>query len=364
VPHAPACLVLADRVFTADPEHPWAEAVVLAEGRVRFAGSRGAAVELAGRAAEVIDATGGTVVPGFVDAHAHIIETGESLTRAQLRDAYDLTTILDRLVAWSVANPEAERVLGIGWMFSSLPGGQPHRSHLDIAFAKLPVYLDASDLHSTWVNTAALHELGITDDTPDPIGGRIVRDATGRATGLLLETASFALVPPVIGRVDDVARDRHLAAAIRAYNESGVTAAVDMALENDAFAAMKRAATAGEMTLKIAAHWMIHRSGSTADELAQVHRAAERFHETRADAFLRVVGVKLMVDGTIDGCTATMRGPYADGSMADPIWDDESLRRVVNEADRLGMQIAIHAIGDAAVHSARNTRQAPQDRTP
>jgi predicted amidohydrolase YtcJ len=342
-------LIVADRIFTADPAAPWAEAVVVDDGLITFVGGRREATALAG-AAERIE-TPGVALPGFVDAHAHVLMTGDSLLRAQLRDAPDLATIRERLVDWRSRNPDAPRVLGLGWLFSSLPDGQPHRSQLDDLFPDIPVYLSASDLHSTWANTAALDELGITDDTPDPVGGRFVRDAAGHATGLLLEMASFQYVMPLLLRADEATHDRRLAAAIGAYHECGVTAAVDMAFDDDALAAVQRAERAGTLTAKVGAHWIIHRSGDADAELAQVHLAAEHCAATRG-ARGSVVGVKLIVDGTIDGCTAATINPYADGTTAEPIWDDASLRRIVTEADRLGMQIALHAIGDAAVRSA------------
>ena len=104
---------------------------------------------------------------------------------------------------WRERNPTATRVLGLGWMFSAVPDGTPTRQMLDAIVADVPVYLSASDLHSVWINSAGLDELGIDDDDPDPIGGRIVRDEDGSATGLLLETAAIELAWPVTNRATD-----------------------------------------------------------------------------------------------------------------------------------------------------------------
>lgn len=344
-------LLITGRVFTADRDRPWAEAVGIEDDRIVFVGSSHDAPFAAGRGVTHLDAGEGVVLPGFVDAHSHLLPTGASLLKAQLQSARDVGEIGARLRAWAAANPDAPRVLGAGWTYSALPDGRPTAAMLDRFVAERPVYLEANDLHSSWVNSAALAELGITSDTVDPVGGRIVRDAAGQATGHLLENASMELVWPLLGRVDDATRDRHLATVIDAYLESGVTTAVDMALGEHDRAVIARAEASGRLPLRVVAHWLVRRTGDPATELEQVEHAARVAARHRSDRF-RVVGIKLIIDGTIDGCTAAMIDPYADGAVADPIWDDGSLRPVVHRAHELGLQIAIHAIGDRAVRSA------------
>ena len=344
-------VLLGGRVFTSDPDQPWVEAVVVDGDSIAYAGMADEARRIAGTDAEVIDIAGGVVLPGFVDGHAHLLMTGAAILKAQLRTASTLEEIQQRLIDWVAENPDAPRVLGISWLFDALPG-LPTKEMLDAVISDRPVYLDANDLHSTWVNSAALAELGITTDTADPIGGRIVRDpSTGQATGHLLETATVELVWPLLANVDDATRDAHLAAALRAYNEAGVTSAVDMAVNGDMLAAMQRAETNGTLTVRIVGHWIIHRSSDPDEELAQVEMAA-RMKSLQQSDLLRVVGIKIIVDGTIDGCTAALIRPYADGANADPIWDSVSLKRVVSSADAAGLQVALHAIGDQAVRIA------------
>lgn len=339
-------------MFTSDPDRPWVDALVVDGDRIAHVGDADTARAVAGADATVIDLAGGVAMPGFVDGHAHLLMTGASLLKAQLRFCTNLDEIRERLLDWRSANPDAPRVLGIAWQYSALPGGRPHRDMLDDLFPDVPVYLDAFDLHSAWVNTAALRELGITADTPDPIGGEIVRDpATGEATGHLQETACMNYVWPLLSRVGDAGRDAHLAATMRAYNETGVTTSVEMALEESALAAMQRAEAAGTLTVRVVAHCIIHRHDDPDEELAQVRRAAELAAAPSSD-LLRVVGIKLIGDGTIDGCTAALTEPYTTGVNAEPIWGEESMRRVVLEADALGLQIAIHAIGDRTIRIA------------
>ncbi|MFN6120329.1 MAG: amidohydrolase family protein, partial [Actinomycetes bacterium] len=184
-------LYLGGRVFTADPARPWAEALLVDDGRISTVGSvaecRAAA---AAEAPEEIDVSGCVVLPGFVDGHSHLLMTGAALAKAQLRTATTLHEIRRRLVEWAEANPDSPYGLATGFLFEAVPGNEPHREMLDDLFPDRPVFVESFDLHCGWVNSAALELLEITDRTPDPVGGEIRRDpATGRATGYLLETA-------------------------------------------------------------------------------------------------------------------------------------------------------------------------------
>ncbi|HRB04769.1 MAG TPA: amidohydrolase family protein, partial [Ilumatobacteraceae bacterium] len=122
-------LLVHGTVFTSDPEQPWAQAVVARGGVIEFVGSLAEARALAGDS-EAIDAGEGLVLPGFVDAHAHLLGTGASLRRAQLRSAGTLGEVADTLQQWLAANPYAPRVLGIGWLFTAIPDGLPTRQML------------------------------------------------------------------------------------------------------------------------------------------------------------------------------------------------------------------------------------------
>ncbi|WP_221585963.1 amidohydrolase [Microbacterium sp. G2-8] len=328
------------RVFTAaDPA--WAEAFVVDGESIVFVGDADGAPDVD----EVVDLAGRVVLPGFVDAHAHIVKTGDALGQVGLTDARSLEEIQRRLRA---ARAQAGGVVrGRGWLFDSVPGGAPTAAMLDEAVRDVPVFLDANDYHSCWVNSAALETLGITRDTPDPIGGRIGRHDDGTPDGLLYETAAQQYAwAHLDAQATDAQRDAATDRIVEAYLASGVTGAVDMSCDELDLAAFGRAASRDAMPLRIDAHWFIANTGDDERNLAQVARAVELARSETPG--VRILGIKLVLDGTIDACTAAMRAPYADGSNEGPIWPAERLLPVVAQADAAGLQIAMHAIGDAA----------------
>ncbi|GAA3937299.1 amidohydrolase [Microbacterium soli] len=337
------------RIFTAD-RRPWATAMVVQGDRIQYVGDDRTARRIAGPDAAETALQGALMLPGFVDAHAHVVHTGRAVQQVDLWSASDLPQLLETIAHGAAADPDAPRVRAQGWQQSAT--GAPHRRMLDEIVPDRPVYVQAHDLHSIWLNTAALAEIGIDDDTVAPAGGCIHKDADGHITGLIDETAMQQLVWPALDAFstdDDV--DRFTEAALRGYRETGVTAATDMAMDESELAAMQRAHEQGALTARITAHWLVHPTGSTEQDLAQVRRAAELAADVHDDR-LRVVGIKIVSDGTVDGCTAALRRPYADGSLADPVWSPEALAPVVIAADAAGLQIAIHAIGDTAITNA------------
>ncbi|MDQ4215218.1 amidohydrolase [Microbacterium capsulatum] len=339
------------RIFTAD-RRPWAEALVVEGDRIAYVGDDATAERVAGSDARIHDLDGATVLPGFVDGHAHIVGTGEAAEQVDLWGAGSLEEIQRRIAAWAEEHPDAPRIHATGWKHGDLPGGTAHRAMLDAVVAERPVYAQTYDFHSIWLNTAALAEVGIDDATASPPGGTVHRDADRHATGYVDETAMHRLVWPVLDGFTTAAdRDAALRAVLAGYAETGVTGSTDMALGPDDYETMRRADAAGTLTTRIAGFWRVTPTGDEAENLAQVAHAAA-LAAAQATPFLRVTGIKVIVDGTVDGCTATLGRPYADGSNADPVWSLAELAPVVAAADAAGLQVAMHAIGDEAVRIA------------
>ena len=339
------------RIFTAS-SRPWAEALVVVGDRIAYVGDCETAARVAGPDALVHDLDAATVLPGFVDGHAHVIGTGEAAAQVDLWGANSLEEIQRRIDTWAQGHPDEPRIHATGWKHGDIPGGVPNRGMLDPVVSDRPVYAQAYDFHSIWLNTAALAEVGIDEATVAPPGGQVHRDEHGAATGLVDETAMHRLVWPVLERFSsDGDRDEALRTVLAAYAESGIAGSTDMALGEEDYAAMRRADAAGVLTTRIAAFWRIEPTGDDEANLAQVGRAAE-LAAREATPFLRVTGIKVMVDGTVDGCTAALGRPYANGTNADPVWSLAELAPVVTAADQAGLQVAMHAIGDEAIRIA------------
>ena len=370
MPQHPLTHFRAGRVFTADPALPWVESLLVADGRIVFAGSTADAEARPG-IERTVDLEGRVVLPGMIEAHSHLVNLGRSLDQVDLLSAEDLTEIQRRISAAASARPDASRVLGRSWLLSPLGGAQPHREMLDAAVADRPVYLVSNDLHSGWVNSAALRELGIDRDTPDPEGGTIVRDANGDATGLLLETAALVLMRGGIEALeDDSVRDRAVRSALASYRSAGITAVADLGLRAAELAALERAWERDELEIPVAGYLRVETSNDPAAVAAQVERAIatrdrlrERARmrpesEREPETMLAIRGIKVWIDGVIDSGTAAMVEPFSDGGHPDALWRRDLLVSAVAAADRAGMQVAMHAIGDAGVTLALDAVEA------
>ena len=341
------------KIFTADPARPLSPCMAVHDGRFLVVGCEEevtAKATAAGDTVQHADLGGALVIPGVIDGHFHLTHTGGSLQRVDLVHAKSLTEIQDAVRAHAAAHPRRHWVLGKSWLFDAVPG-EPNASMLDEAVRHRPVLLDANDFHSTWVNSVALEALGITDHTPDPAGGRIARDASGRATGFLEETAAELAWDHLERMSSESEHRRELDDAVAALNAAGVTTVIDMGMGAVPLETISHAEERGDLDVRVVAHWLMSRQGPTAEHLSQVAHAAELRRRHSSDR-LRVTGVKFVVDGVIDGCTAHVTAPYTNGAMPDPIWDYEALEPVVAAADQAGLQVALHAIGDAAVRNA------------
>lgn len=338
-------------VFTGTVDAPLAEAFAVEGDKFTAVGTLEEVREAATGPVRDVDLDGHFVSPGIIDSHTHLMSLGTALGKAQLRDCRTPEEILERLLAWRRDNPDAPRVLGTGWLFDSVGDAGPTAAMLDEIIPDIPVYLDANDLHSNWLNSAALREAGITHDTPDPVGGEIERDADGNATGLLYETAGRKYAWDFldsIATLDDTVSALRL--AFSAYLEAGVTGATDMALTTPEVTALRTIIERDrKLPFPITGHVLMIAESDPRDNLNQVDRVITLRDELEASGesgWFRISGVKFIMDGVIDAKTASMCCPYADGTNADPIWSYEAMTPVAAAADAAGLQLAMHAIGD------------------
>ncbi|KAI1088978.1 amidohydrolase 3 [Rostrohypoxylon terebratum] len=293
------------------------------------------------------------VLPGFIDGHMHLLMLGQSLQKAGLEACEDLQDIRKTIREFAAAHPSVTRIMCKGWMHS-MTDGQALASMIDDLDPR-PIFIDSKDLHSTWCNTAALDEMEV-QDMPDPEGGKIHRDESGKASGLLSEAAAVTIVWPHIAKIAPM--EEKLAAlrgAVEAYNSAGYTGLVEMAMDENAWEALQILRQTQTLPIRIAVHWLITPRKTEAENLAQVDRAIElnrQFNEGN-NPDCRVVGIKVIGDGIIDGCTAGLSEPYTSNGMScDPIWSLAELGPIVKKADAAGLQCALHAIGDKTIRVA------------
>ncbi|PVI00450.1 amidohydrolase family protein [Periconia macrospinosa] len=341
----------------AAPQPASNQCMVVKDGKIAYIGPTDAKELESYNDVHKQDLKGHYVLPSFIDAHMHFLMLGQSLAKVELDGCESLQEIRTRISQYAKENPGKERILCKGWM-QSMTDGQAKAKDIDDLDPR-PIYIDSKDLHSTWCNSAALQELGVNELKEDPVGGIIERDSEGRASGLLSEACVLLFVWPYLANVLSTEEKMGaLRAAIAAYHKVGTTACVDMAMDENAWEAILalREASNGKVPMRIGAHWCIVPGDGKEDRLKQVNRAIElsRQYNSSNSPDLRILGIKIISDGVIDACTAALKKPYTTVASPDPIWTPEMLDPVVKRAIEGGLQCAIHAIGDQAVHNAIN----------
>src|SRR6478672_8826726 len=227
---------------------PGATCVAIDGGRIVAVGGD----EAARGAREIVDARGGLVLPGFDDAHIHLLSGAREANGALLYPLETVAEIQDRIRAHAAAHPEHPWVLGRGWLYAAFPGEMPTAALLDECVPDRPAWMSGFDGHTSWANTAAMRLAGITRESPDPPAGVIVRDAAGNATGAFKEEAQSLIdrIVPQPSEADDRVSIRRALAGLHA---SGITAAQDAWLEPAELAAWQRVHAGGELDLRFRA---------------------------------------------------------------------------------------------------------------
>ncbi len=338
-------IVTNGRVYTGSGSK-FAEAVAIRGNKILRVGTNRGIKRLRRAQTTVVDAHGGSVLPGFNDAHVHLMSGGLALSNVNLLDATTLEDIQSAVKAFAASHPERPWVRGRGWYYDPFPGGLPTRQQLDAAVPDRPAYLVAYDGHTGWANTRALEAAGITRRTPSPAHGVIVKDPrTGEPTGVLKEAAQ-SLMQKVLPQPTRADRLTALRAAIRDAQRLGITSVQNAGGSPDDLALFDELRAAGELQVRVYAALSITPETADADRQA-IEAAREQY---RDDPLLKSGAVKLMADGVIESHTAAMLAPYANKATTGSLnFSPEALTSLVDALDKDGWQILIHAIGDGAV---------------
>ncbi len=340
-PEDAADLILRQGVFyPVEPAAPVEGSLAVRGGRIVYLGPDAGAAALAGPGTEVIELGGRAVTPGLIDAHSHLAGLGAALEQVDLVGTGSYAEVIGRIAAAAAALPAGSWVLGRGWDQNDWPEPAfPHHRELSAAVPGHPVWVTRIDGHAALINARAIAALGIDAGTPDPSGGRFLRDEAGEPSGVLIDHAMGAvrgLIPPPSAA--DV--ERRLAAAARHCLERGLTTVTDMGVGEPEIAAYQALAAAGRLPLRAGLFL-----GDDTDLLAGWFARGPA-----ADPAGRwtLRGVKLYADGALGSRGAALVEPYSDdpGNLGLLTASGDHLRDVAGRALAAGFQVAIHAIGD------------------
>ncbi|KAF4340152.1 amidohydrolase ytcJ [Fusarium beomiforme] len=335
-----------------DSQH---ECMIVQGSKIAYIGSENdkTVTDAKSQGAQVLDLNDRVVLPGFIDSHVHLLFFGLSQQKLDLGGCKSLDEIRGRIKTFAAKNPDLPRILCRGWLQSST-NNVALASDIDDLDPR-PIYIDSNDLHSAWCNSAALKELPI-DEIKEKWPEHITCDENGNPTGLLAEWAVTACIWPFL--MQSLTEDDRVAAledAVQAYSAEGYTGVIDMAMDAVAWQALQKLREKGGLNLHIAAHWFLPYEADEKlldEKIQEAIDMHNKFHPSKSPEFC-IVGIKLMCDGVVDGCTAALSYPYGESTdLIQPLWPGDAMNRVLSQVTKAGMQCAIHAIGDVAVTQA------------
>ncbi len=289
---------------------------------------------------------GKTLLPGLIDAHGHIIELGFAENQLGLRATNNLHEAQQAIAAYAVKYPQHQWLLGGEWNQEIWKLGRfPTAHEIDSVVADRPVWLRRVDGHAGWANTKALLAAGITRTTPDPVGGKIERDANGDATGILVDEA-MSLIDRVLPAQNDTERRSALDAALSQMRQVGLTTVHDAGVSAEMDQLYREYATQGKLTTRV--YGMISGVDKFFDEVS-ANGPGPGPLTSWADDKYALRAVKLYSDGALGSRGAALLQPYSDAPQTKGLLfsSDEAMRGMVAKAALKGYQVNVHAIGDA-----------------
>jgi predicted amidohydrolase YtcJ len=345
----PDLILLNARIHTMDAARPQAQALAIAGGAILALGTDADILALAGPATRRLDGGGRLVLPGFQDAHVHLLDGGTDLIDSVALWKVTGLTELQQALAAHLARTNAPMVTGTGWQPGLFGDHNLTRAVLDIAVPDRPCIAYDSSYHSACLNSAACALIGLDRDIPDPANGLIVRDTAGDPTGMLHEDA----IKWAVARLPRTAPETHLAglrAGMALANRHGITGILDPYIKSYHVAAYSALARADGLTLRVSGAAAISPKDSAASAVERL--TALRHDHTGPDFWIQ--SAKFFFDGVLENRTAAMIAPYSDaaGGTAPLMYEPSQIARLFTALDAARFQIHVHAIGDLAARAA------------
>ena len=337
------------RIYTVDDAKPFGTALVVRGDRVIFVGSDAEAATFAGKSTRVIDLAGFTVLPGFADAHIHVLGVGQALREVNLVGVTTYEEVVSRTVARSRDTKPGEWILGRGWDQNLFPSREfPTHEELSRALPNNPVVLTRIDGHALLANAKAMALAGVTAKTKDPAGGRIVRDASGNPTGVFVDNAKELVERAVPPSSHDELK-KALVAAVDDLNSWGLTSAQDPGEGPSVTGIYEELARAN--ALNIRSYVML--SDPDVSDAASWAKSKNPFirrgpQSALYNGHLWIRAIKLYADGAMGSRGAALLAPYSDdpGNTGLLVSTPEHIEGTAEMALKNGFQVNVHAIGD------------------
>ena len=320
------------------------EALLIQDGKVRAVGNEDELRALATTEDIIeVDAQGNTLLPGLIDAHGHVMGLGFQELQINLAGIRSLEETLEQLKAYADANPELEWIIGRGWNQTLWKENRfPKAADLDQVIPDRPVWLSRVDGHAGWANSKAMQLAQVSSDTPDPEGGKIIKDERGRPTGVFIDAAE-GYVQQVVPEYTAQEQALALAAANNVLRSYGVTSVHDAGVGIQTWELYQEFASQGKLDIRI--YGMISGAGSTFDALSVQGPMTGLY-----DDLLALRSVKLYADGALGSRGAALLSDYHDepGNKGLLFVSQDEMNAMAEKVVSKGFQANIHAIGDAA----------------
>jgi len=375
---APVTLYKNARIYTNDPQAPWASAMLVRGEEILAVGDEDEVSALAGKGTTAVDLSGHFVMPGFNDAHVHLGSAGQDALAVRLHGAPTIAEVQKRLAAAVALAKPGEWIAGSGWDHTLWPEKRfPTRKDLDSVSPNNPVFLVHISGHVAVANSAALKLAGITAKTTNPTGGEVEHDADREPDGMLKEGSAMSLVESKIPPPSNERRKKGIEMALADVAANGVTSIQDNSLVDalgkagasgtgndtwDDFLTYRKLKSEGKLTVRIT-EWLPF--SAPLERLEQMRKEGGT-----TDPWLRTGALKMVTDGALGSRTAAMLAPYSDDPKTSGIltMEPEKLKILAIERDKAGFQLNFHAIGDRANRISLDTFEAvakangPRDR--